>query len=125
MVVGVSSSLVHIYDSVYDYVADDTKMQIAAIVHSTESSYNILSSQRECLTVEYIPSLTLLIFLSVMILLAYMYKQDEMKAHFLECMEQEHFTPFPSSAAMPRKPKPVRLPIYCTLAVFLTMEKKE
>lgn len=40
-VAGVSASLVHVYDSVYDEVSDNLMMQIASILHSSESSITL------------------------------------------------------------------------------------
>ena len=92
-------------------------MQIAAILHSTKASITLKihktqfqKGKSDC-GVYAIAYITDLLFGNDPA--SFKYDQDEMRAHFLECIQNEHLTPFPSSTVMPRKPKEIRVPIYC------------
>lgn len=116
-IASVLSSLVHIYDSMYDYVSDDAKMQIAAILHTHDPSvvFKIHKTQfqkgkSDC-GVFAIAYATDLCFGNDPA--SCLYEQNKLRSHFMDCLKSEHLTPFPSSTKKVEKPTIKRISVYC------------
>ena len=117
-VAGVSSSLVHVYDSVYNHVHDDVKIQVAALMLSDEPvvtfklhKVQFQKGSRDCglYAVAYATDLAYGNDPS-----SYRYKQEKLRSHFIDCIKKEILTPFPRDIAITGKPSLENVPIYCS-----------
>lgn len=117
-VAGFPPSLVHVYDSVYDYVSETTKMQVATIMCSAESSITFKlhkiqfqqgTSDCGAFAIAYAADLAYGNDPA-----SFRYKQDELRPHLLDCLEKKILLPFPKADTFyPRKPKLDKVSIFC------------
>ena len=120
-VAGVSPSLVHVYDSLYNTVHDDTVMQVAAIMHTAEHyvDFKVHKIQFQKGTSDCglfsIAYATDLAFGNDPA--SYMYKQDLLRSHFASCISSNKLTPFPSEPIKYQRPKTVRNTVLCTCSL--------
>ena len=105
----ISPSLVHVYDSLYNTVHDDTVMQVAAIMHTAERYVDFkvhkIQFQRgnsDCglFSIAYATDLAFGNDPA-----SYMYKQDLLRSHFACCISSNKLTPFPSEPIKYQRPK--------------------
>jgi hypothetical protein len=129
-VIGVNSSLVKVYDSVFNTVGTSLALQTAAILR-TRSDNIVLEVERtqfqlgkvdcglftiafatefchdnnpECY--RYVHDIVLLVIIIIIdTLTIYRYDQKKMRPHLLECIRNGNLTPFPSECV--RRPRPV------------------
>ena len=91
-VAGSSPSLVHVYDSVYDYTFESTKMQVASIMKSNESmiTFKIHNTQFQKGSSDC--GLFLIAYATDLAYgndpASYRYDQTKLRSHFLECLRE-------------------------------------
>lgn len=117
-VASVSSNLVHLYDSLYDVVHIDTKMQIAAMMHTNDPHINVLvhkiqfqrgSSDCGLYSIAYATDVA-----HGNDPASFKYKQELLRSHFLTSLEKNELIPFPSEVICRKKPKKICISIMCT-----------
>ena len=117
-VAGVSPSLVHVYDSIYDYTMEDTRMQIAAIMGSTESTITlkihktqVQQGSNDCgvFAIAYATDLA-----HGNDPASFRYKQEVLRTHFMDCLEKKTLSPFPNDICHPGRPKSEVISVYCS-----------
>lgn len=117
-VAGVSSTLVHVYDSVYDYTLSDTKMQIAAILCSRESTITLKIHKVQFQKGHTDCGLFAIAYATDLAYgndpASYIYKQEELGAHFLDSLDNNILSPFPKDTAYPGRPKLEGFEIFCS-----------
>ncbi len=104
---GVSSSLVHVYDSVYDYTVDDAKMQVAAILCTTESKITLKIHKVQFQERSDDCGLFSIAYATDLVYgndpASCRYKQKDLRSHFLDCLENKMLLPFPKDVVRPTK----------------------
>ena len=107
-----------VYDSLYNTVHDDTRMQVAAIMHTTERyidfkvhKIQFQKGTSDCglFSVAYATDLAFGNDPA-----SYMYKQNLLRSHFTSCISNNALTPFPSEPIKYQRPKLIRNPVLCT-----------
>ena len=120
-VVGIPPSLVHIYDSVYNYTSDDTKLQVAAILSTNESEITFKIQKVQFQKGSNDCGLFSIAFATDLAHgndpISCKYKQNELRSHFLDCLEKNMLVPFPKDILKSmKKPKPKceRFSVHCS-----------
>ena len=118
MTVAGGSTQVHVYDSIYSSTQGDTKMQIAAILCSPESSIRLKIHKVQFQKGALDCGLYAIAYATDLVYgndpASYIYKQEELGAHFLDCIHNNILSPFPKDNAYPGKPKFEHFEIFCS-----------
>jgi O6-methylguanine-DNA--protein-cysteine methyltransferase len=116
-VAGVPPGTVHIYDSVYSTVSVDTKMQVASLMCSNESTIvfkihrvQYQQGSDDC-GVFAVAFATDLAFGNEPA--SVHYEQKSLRGHFLDCIRKSELIPFPKQEMKYRAPKKQRVTIHC------------
>ena len=114
-VAGVPPSSVDVYDSKYAYLSQDSKMQIASILRTSEPSVSVRMQSVQHQKGDSECGLYAIAYATDLAFgndpASYIYKQSELRAHLVNCLKRDHMTPF---ITKPKKPLLRKIGIHCT-----------
>lgn len=117
-VAGGSPSMVHVYDSMYNFTTPETKMQVASILCSAEHriTFKVHKIQFQKGTMDCglfaIAYATDLAFGNDPA--SFNYEQGALRTHFVNCISNDELVPFPKEVIGYTRPKTESINIYCS-----------
>lgn len=117
-VAGSSSSMVHVYDSLYGFTTKETKMQVASIICSNEPKIGFKVHKIQFQKGSVDCGLFAIAYATDLAFgndpASFKYDQTVLRTHFLDCIAKNELVPFPKDVIGYTKPKIEHIKIYCS-----------